>query len=209
MGRRTRPAAASGPAALPAPTPTAPEPPPAPTAPIESKSALLLASLTRFYEQPGNFEQFSSVVLNEAGISLRILDHLVTNYAIRHNLFLVRNGKPYNLYREYKSQLDGYQKRFFDPFCRRERAEFRGLHTTLGQLNFFRWAIEEGVLAYGLEHEREIDADMMDAIRQRLESKNRRAPRGDDHDEKARRKAKMRAARAFTKTDLHTTLTFS
>jgi hypothetical protein len=41
----------------------------------------------------------------------------------------------------------------FDPFCRRERILFQlkdtpAFVTTVGKLNFFRWAIEKGVLDY-------------------------------------------------------------
>ena len=41
----------------------------------------------------------------------------------------------------------------FDPFCRRDRIQFnygkdKYIITTVGQLNFFRWAIENKVLDY-------------------------------------------------------------
>jgi hypothetical protein len=57
------------------------------------------------------------------------------------------------VYLNYKSQLKAFSKKLFDPFCRRERILFQcGSHapfeTTIGQLNFFRWAFEKNILAY-------------------------------------------------------------
>jgi hypothetical protein len=57
------------------------------------------------------------------------------------------------VYTNYKSQLKAYSKKLFDPFCRRERIMFQiqgyeMFQTTVGKLNFFRWALEKGVLDY-------------------------------------------------------------
>jgi hypothetical protein len=66
----------------------------------------------------------------------------------------------------YKRELKAYSKRLFDPFCRRERISFqiRGQapieETTVGQLNFFRWAIEMGVIRYIIAHVADIERDM-------------------------------------------------
>ena len=103
-------------------------------------------------------------------VSLRILDWLVTNYAKRHNVVyqLVRHGEfnSFNVFVEYKAMLKGYSKRFFDPFCRRSRVVFRGadgetLETTVGQLNFFRWAVEHDVVTYAIDHAADIENDML------------------------------------------------
>jgi len=53
----------------------------------------------------------------------------------------------------YKRELKAYSKRLFDPFCRRERIMFQArghepFVTTVGQLNFFRWAFEKDILGY-------------------------------------------------------------
>jgi hypothetical protein len=48
----------------------------------------------------------------------------------------------------YKSSLDGYSKKLFDPFCRTERIEFKGITTTCAQINFIRWVISNGILDY-------------------------------------------------------------
>ena len=62
-----------------------------------------------------------------------------------------------NVYNSYKSQLKAYSKKRFDPFCRRERIKFINhnndeIITTAGQLNFFRWVIENNILDYISEY---------------------------------------------------------
>lgn len=159
--------------------------------PIQSKQDVLLESLRKFYEDPRHLRVLTDVLHNAAAappaaadtaaaakhISLRILDWLVTNYAKKHNIvYLVpgEDGIPttFNMFLEYKSQLKAYSKRFFDPFCRRERLEFTDadgatFHSTVGQLNFFRWALLHGVVDYCARHNAAIEDDMLQSIRHR------------------------------------------
>ena len=48
----------------------------------------------------------------------------------------------------------------FDPFCRWKRIKFHDFETTVGQLNFFEWAISDDVLDYLENHRDEVHADM-------------------------------------------------
>ena len=104
-------------------------------------------------------------------ISLRIIDWFVTNYSKKYDSMYTlydRNGKqlnPFNVFHSYKSQLKSYSKKFFDPFCRRNRIKYKYndtdiLSTTIGQLNFFRWAISNLITDYILLHKKEIEVDM-------------------------------------------------
>lgn len=75
------------------------------------------------------------------------------------------NLKHVNVFLSYKNLLNAYSKKIFDPFCRRDRIEFefkdkKKIVTTVGQLNFFRWAIQNNVLNYIIEHYKEIEEDM-------------------------------------------------
>ena len=69
-----------------------------------------------------------------------------------------------NVYTSYKSQLKSYSKKFFDPFCRRERINITmndsNIVTTIGQLNFFKWAIDNKILDYINDKYGQIDKDM-------------------------------------------------
>lgn len=114
-----------------------------------NKSSLLLESLTRFFSDQQNAEQLHDVLSHRKGISLRNLEWFVTNYAkTRHVTYTGPNGKIFTVHVAYKSSLDGYSKKLFDPFCRTERIEFQGLTTTVAQLNFIRWCITNGIIAY-------------------------------------------------------------
>ena len=75
------------------------------------------------------------------------------------------NMKQFNVYLNYKSQLKAYSKKQFDPFCRRDRIEFfydknNSIITTVGQLNFFRWSIENHILDYIKDNLEIIEYDM-------------------------------------------------
>lgn len=144
---------------------------------IMSKHDVLLESLRKFYADPCHLRALTDVLKHQHGnVSLRILDWLVTNYAKKNNIvYLSHHGDQettFNMFLEYKSQLKAYSKKFFDPFCRRERLDFGDadggtFQTTVGQLNFFRWAILNGVIAYGTRHNTQIEDDMLQSIRHR------------------------------------------
>lgn len=138
---------------------------------IEAKHEVLLASLGKFYDADDNLAVLRDALDGPHRMSLRVLDWLVTNYAKKRNIVYSTNmhghEAAFNMFLEYKSQLKAYSKRLLDPFCRRERIVFRGLHTTVGQLNFFRWAMHSGVLEYARAHHDEIERDMLSSIQHR------------------------------------------
>ena len=115
-----------------------------------NKSELLLASLTKFFEVPENKEQLHAILSrNGSAVSLRKLEWFVTNYSkTKHVTYTAPNGKMFTVHVAYKSSLDGYSKKLFDPFCRTARIEFDGLVTTVAQLNFIRWCITNGIIDY-------------------------------------------------------------
>jgi len=114
---------------------------------MDKKSDLLLASLTKFFEVPENREQLHNIIGNGNGPSLRKLEWFVTNYSkANHVTYTAPNGKMFTVHVAYKSSLDGYSKKLFDPFCRTERIQFQGFTTTPAQLNFIRWAVSNGIV---------------------------------------------------------------
>lgn len=80
-------------------------------------------------------------------MSLRLLDFTVCNHAKKNHILYNLNGRLFHVYSEYKTQLRLYSKKRFDPFCRKERIEFRPpeckttITTTIAQLMFFQWCI--------------------------------------------------------------------
>lgn len=144
---------------------------------IESKHDVLLRSLRKFYADPAHLRALTDVLVGESRISLRILDWLVTNYSKKKNIVTVvhdADGVPtgFNMFLSYKAQLKSFSKKFFDPFNRRTRltwtdADGNPFETTPGQLNFFRWALTNGVVDYGTRHAQDIEDDMMASTRHR------------------------------------------
>ena len=120
---------------------------------IFCKQELIVNSLQRFYSMRDDKEEILKLLEGTSEISLRLIDWFVTNYAKQHNISYVLNNQEFLVYTNYKSQLKAYSKKLFDPFCRRERIMFQisgqpMFQTTVGKLNFFRWALEKGVLDY-------------------------------------------------------------
>ena len=136
---------------------------------IHCKQELIVNSLQRFYTSRQDMGEIMPILLGTSPLSLRLIDWFVTNYSKTHNTAYILEGQEFLVYMNYKSQLKAYSKKLFDPFCRRERIYFQipdhpVFLTTVGKLNFFRWAIEKGVLDYLRLHadavEKEMNANM-------------------------------------------------
>jgi len=140
-----------------------------------TQNDLLLHKVLRFYNENGgeNMDRMLSVINGTTNISLRIMDWFVTNYSKKHYTVydLVENvsinrQKRFKVYVDYKLKLRAYSKKRFDPFCRWDRINVPHkngttyIQTTLGQLNFFKWAIENEVLRYIHENYTAIETDM-------------------------------------------------
>ncbi len=114
-----------------------------------SKQDILLKSLDDFFSDEKHFTELSEILNHTAGISLRNIEWFVTNYAKeKRTKFKTPSGASVDVHIAYKSSLGGYSKKFFDPFCRTERVQFKGFTTTVAQLNFIRWCIRNGILEY-------------------------------------------------------------
>lgn len=138
---------------------------------ISKKQDILLIPIVEFFSKESNIDYLLGILLTDRyKLSLRIIDWFVTNYAKKHNIVINKNNKPFIVYLEYKSQLKAYSKKQFDPFCRRARIHFEYAHgnkfeTTIGQLNFFRWAIENFIIEYIIAHYEHIEQDMTTTFR--------------------------------------------
>ena len=120
---------------------------------ISCRRELLILSLQKFYSNRADLSTLIPLLQGEGDISLRLIDWFVTNYAKKHHVSYILGGQEFVVYLHYKSQLKAFSKKLFDPFCRRERilfqcGTFEPFETTIGQLNFFRWAFEKDILTY-------------------------------------------------------------
>lgn len=138
---------------------------------IQGKQDFIVRWLQEFYNQPGRLAEILPILTGTSPVSLRLIDWFVTNYSKKFNVSYplvdeAGSTRQFMVHFHYKRELKAYSKRLFDPFCRRERISFqiRGQapieETTVGQLNFFRWAIEMGVIRYILANVADIERDM-------------------------------------------------
>ncbi len=131
---------------------------------IVSKHDVLLQNLLKYYENDKYINELIPIIDGKSNISLRVLDWFVTNYAKKHNVSYNFNNILFNVYNDYRLQLKAYNKKLFDPFCRRDRIKLKYkdtlINTTVGQLNFFKWAINNKILSYVNDHLKEIISDM-------------------------------------------------
>jgi len=149
-----------------------------------SQNDLLLNNLLVFYKNNNNMERMLKIITGESKISLRIVDWFSTNYAKKHfttynisnevnasnseeNSTSSSSSKRFKVYVDYKLKLKAYSKKRFDPFCRWDRisipyddAKGTFIETTIGQLNFFKWALENKVVDFIEENYDEIEKDM-------------------------------------------------
>jgi hypothetical protein len=139
---------------------------------VQNRQDFIVRWLQDFYNLPGHLEAILPILTGKTSVSLRLIDWFVTNYSKKFNVCYTHEDRQFMVHFHYKRELKAYSKRLFDPFCRRERISFqvRGHppieETTVGQLNFFRWAIEKGVINYITTHASDIEKDMNVSFRE-------------------------------------------
>ena len=122
-----------------------------------SRQQLLLDSVDTFFHTKDNAKTLSDILEKKLdpkkGLSLRTIEWFVTTHSKKKNLTYKTGDKRFTVHVAYKSSLDGYSKKLFDPFCRTERIEYEipghgKVTTTVAQLNFLKWCISNGVIQY-------------------------------------------------------------
>ena len=133
-----------------------------------NQNDLLMQRLIHYYKNNNycKLDKVLAILNGEAQISLRIVDWFVTNYAKQKFIvYNLKNGCRFKVYADYKLRLKSYSKKRFDPFCRWDRVNIpyksgQHIQTTIGQLNFFRWALDNEIIQYIENHYDEIEKDM-------------------------------------------------
>ena len=148
------------------------------TSGYSTQNSLVLNNLIEFYKTNNNMEKMLQIITGESKISLRIVDWFATNYAKKYytlytivedcgdeNSIHKYSERRFKVYVDYKLKLKAYSKKRFDPFCRWDRISIpfkddKYIETTIGQLNFFKWALENKIIDYIEQHYDEIENDM-------------------------------------------------
>lgn len=143
-----------------------------------TQNELLLNNLLEYYKQNDYklLERIIPIINGQSSLSIRIIDWFVTNYSKKNFVIynikkkcLIEGGedeiKRFKVYMDYKLKLKAYSKKRFDPFCRWERINIpyknnTYIQTTLGQLNFFKWALDNEILEYVNNNISIIEKDM-------------------------------------------------
>lgn len=137
------------------------------------------------------------------------------------------------VYINYKLQLKAYSKKQFDPFCRRSRIDYyynkqsvldyiknHNLNvpnieeyvrnntepyftTTTGQLNFFKWIINNKIIDYILQNIDDIDKDMNTCYRKQYPKKRDKTTR------KKRNELSLSATKSLSKSKVNVIVTFN
>lgn len=137
----------------------------------------MMPGLLEFFRKDYNFhvleEWLESNKSRSNKQSLRLLDWFNTNYSKRYNVsYILKKGnlsRTIYAWDKYNATLSsGYRKGLFDPFGRGKQEgkvihlELDGkiIEVTLAQLNYFQWAIKNGVIDYVNKHLDAIYEDM-------------------------------------------------
>ena len=130
-------------------------------------------------------EKMVKIINSESIISLRVLEWVVTKSSKKAINIKLSDNEYYSINIMYKAQLKSYKKKNFD-FFRRDR-KFKYIYdkdtnkkviTTLGQLNFFKWALSNNIIDYVEKHYDEINNAMINYNKEekikKIEKKNKK-----------------------------------
>ena len=164
---------------------------------------LLLTSLSEFYKKNEYHRKtLKDIIETKHELSLRMIDWMVTHYSKNNNIIYwikendnsiyeicpnnIEKYKKINLYLDYRSQLKSYTKFNFDSFRRHDRITFIldpekeiTIQTTIGQLNFFRWAFANNVIEYAIKNQKTIYENMSKNLYKKTSKKSSLVPRQD------------------------------
>jgi len=131
-----------------------------------------------YYKMVDRFFKKSTIEINKkmvdiinanSIISLRVLEWVVTKSNKKSVNIKIGDNEYFSINIMYKAQLKSYKKKNFDPF-RRDRKFYysydqiddtKKVLTTLGQLNFFKWAISNKIIDYVEKHYEDINRSMI------------------------------------------------
>ena len=143
----------------------------------DNKISLLMKPLTEFYKEQKYIDEIKSIVNQESIVSLRILDWFITNYSKKIKTVISKSEGKDNIdvYTNYKLMLKAFSKKVFDPFCRKNKMVFyyndtEFIETSCGQLCFFKWCFENGIIEYVKKNLNTIENDMKNSLKSKKEN---------------------------------------
>jgi hypothetical protein len=176
-----------------------------------TKRDVLLTKIMEYYSNTDNIDLMLDIINGNSRLSLRVVDWFVTNYSkLNFTCYLLDNGDRFKVYEEYKLNLKAYSKKQFDPFCRWERITIpygdQAIQTTIGQLNFFKWAFENNIIKYIEEHHNIIEDDMNTRS---STSRRQKVPVNETKTRKKREELSISATKSVLKENVKITVSFN
>lgn len=129
------------------------------------KEDLLQKNLKKFFTK-SKLQLIKSVIDDKKPVSIRKLEWFISVYSKKHNVEYIVKDKTFNVYNSYKNeQLKSYSKKYFDFFRRNNMIDIKisdkeTLHTTVAQMNFFKWVIENNIIDYVIKNVQKINKEM-------------------------------------------------
>ena len=189
-----------------------------------TQNDLLLHKLMKFYNKDENIDKVIPILNSSHILSIRLIDWFVTNYSKKnftmYNIYKKNENnektldKRFKVFNEYKLKLKAYSKKRFDPFCRSDKIHFpyknNYIETTIAQLNFFKWCLENQIIQYIENHKQEIEHDMNS---NNTSAKNKYLKKNTTYDEKKTRKKReelsISAIKSIKKEDVEIVVKFN
>lgn len=142
-------------------------------------------TVNKFFQIASNYDTMYNYIKTK---KINLLYWGITNYAkmhdIRYHLTQESDRIEFVVFDSYQTYRDQVGKTLFDCYARGAKMEassgepgsddYKVIQTTLGQLNMFRWAIENNVIAFVLSHYSEIEKDYQVRYKQRVRSKGKK-----------------------------------
>lgn len=181
-----------------------------------TQNQLLLNNLLGWYKDTKNIDNMLAIINGKSTLSLRIVDWFTTNYAKKYgtvyNMVSHDDTIRFAVYSDYKLKLKAYSKKRFDPFCRWSRItipynDTSQVVTTIGQLNFFKWALENKVIEYIETHYKVIELDMNN--RNSTSKRKKLVNPLDNSTRKKREELSISATKSIKKENIEITLQFN
>lgn len=137
---------------------------------FDTKELCFYKKIDKFFKEcnDDDISTMIDIIEGKSNISLRILDWFVTKYSKKRiDIGNTQNNEVFDVRISYKAQLKSYKKRYFDPFRRKKKfvyhfndSQGRSMDTTIGQLNFFKWAFTNDILTYVDKNLKQISKEM-------------------------------------------------
>lgn len=159
---------------------------------FSKKEAFYYKMIDRFFRDctEEQIVKMLNIINKESEISLRILDWFVTRHSKKKIDFDLNNDEIFDVHISYKAQLKSYKKTYFDPFRRRKKFYYnydknnmkKQVYTTIGQLNFFRWAISNNIIEYVEKNLTQLTKAMNSSNKEDKKKKQHQTSSDDDSD---------------------------